>query len=236
MATPTQSTSWQRPGGAWGSGTVTGFDALLPLAVIALVMVASPTTNWLLVEQNTSSVLTYAAGPTLVQRFAATFGSLIAPGGYILVALAGLIWLARHSDKPSNVARVVLIIGGLTAMLFGGGLWTTDGTPGGTREVNYTGKLEDALSCISHVGDAGCGFESPLEAIKRALDGRHPENAGFLRPGAFLAVVILTDEDLEKVPDIVHCTERGVPCSTWMSVASSRPLLFTSPELNVALP
>jgi hypothetical protein len=55
-----------------------------------------------------------------MQRFAVTFGSLIAPGGYILVALAGLIWLARHSDKPSNVARVVLIIGGLTAMLIGG--------------------------------------------------------------------------------------------------------------------
>jgi hypothetical protein len=55
-----------------------------------------------------------------MQRFAVTFGSLIAPGGYLLVALAGLIWLARHSDKPSNVARVVLIIGGLTAMLIGG--------------------------------------------------------------------------------------------------------------------
>jgi len=65
----------------------------------------------------------------------------------------------------------------------------------GTRDTNYTGTLEDALSCISHVGDAGCGFESPLEAMKRALDGSRPENARFLRPGAFLAVVILTDED-----------------------------------------
>lgn len=67
--------------------------------------------------------------------------------------------------------------------------------PGGGRHVNYTGTLPDALSCISSVGDAGCGLEAPLEAMKRALDGSHPENAGFVRRGALLAVVILTDED-----------------------------------------
>lgn len=67
--------------------------------------------------------------------------------------------------------------------------------PGGGRMVNYSGALPDALSCISSVGDAGCGLEAPLEAIKRALDGSHPENAGFVRRGALLAVVILTDED-----------------------------------------
>jgi len=65
----------------------------------------------------------------------------------------------------------------------------------GSRDINYTPPLETALSCISHVGDTGCGFESPLEAMKRALDGSRPENAGFVRPGAFLAVVFLTDED-----------------------------------------
>lgn len=79
--------------------------------------------------------------------------------------------------------------------------------PGGGRQVNYTGTLDQALSCISHVNDNGCGFEAPLEAMKRALDGSHPENADFLRPGAFLAVVILSDED--------DC--------------SARPQLFTEP-------
>lgn len=67
--------------------------------------------------------------------------------------------------------------------------------PGGGRVVNYTGTLDQALSCISHVGDSGCGFEAPLEAMKRALDGSRRENAGFVRTSAFLAVVILTDED-----------------------------------------
>jgi hypothetical protein len=67
--------------------------------------------------------------------------------------------------------------------------------PDGSRKVNYSGRLDEALSCISHAGDSGCGFEAPLEAMKRALDGSRPENAGFLRRGAFLAVVFLTDED-----------------------------------------
>jgi hypothetical protein len=67
--------------------------------------------------------------------------------------------------------------------------------PGGGRTTNYSGSLDEALSCISHVNDNGCGFEAPLEAMKRALDGSRPENAGFVRTSAFLAVVILTDED-----------------------------------------
>jgi hypothetical protein len=67
--------------------------------------------------------------------------------------------------------------------------------PDGHRTQNYTGSLTDALSCISHTGENGCGLEAPLEAMKRALDGSRPENAGFLRRGALLAVVLLTDED-----------------------------------------
>jgi hypothetical protein len=94
--------------------------ALLPVAAIVLVIVASPATNWVLVEQTFSFLGSYAAGPSQVQRFALTFGLLNSAGGYILVALAVLIWLGRHSDKWSNVARVVLITGGLTAMLIGG--------------------------------------------------------------------------------------------------------------------
>jgi hypothetical protein len=95
--------------------------ALLPVAAIVLVVVASPATNWVLVEQNFSLVVTYGFGPSLVQRFAVTFGLLNPAGGYILVGLAFLIWLGRHSDKWSNVARVVLITGGLIAMLIGVG-------------------------------------------------------------------------------------------------------------------
>ncbi len=71
----------------------------------------------------------------------------------------------------------------------------------GTRTTNYAGTLDTALSCIALLGTTGCGFEAPLEAMKRALDGSRPENSGFLREGAFLAVVILTDEDDCSVKD-----------------------------------
>lgn len=61
--------------------------------------------------------------------------------------------------------------------------------------TNYSGTLEDTFSCIAQLGKDGCGFEQPLESMKRALDGSSPENAGFLRPNARLAVIIISDED-----------------------------------------
>jgi hypothetical protein len=60
------------------------------------------------------------------------------------------------------------------------------------RITNYTGALEDAFRCMAGLGTEGCGFEQPLEAMRRALDGRNP---GFLRDDAFLLVVFITDED-----------------------------------------
>jgi hypothetical protein len=72
---------------------------------------------------------------------------------------------------------------------------------GGGRRTNYTGELSSALSCIAQLGAEGCGFEAPLEAMKRALDGTRPENAGFLRKNAFLVVVFLVDEDDASIGD-----------------------------------
>jgi MYXO-CTERM domain-containing protein len=65
--------------------------------------------------------------------------------------------------------------------------------------ANYTGKLEDVFSCIAELGSTGCGFEHQLASVARALgaDGAPPpiQNAGFLRPNAELAIVLLTNED-----------------------------------------
>ena len=65
--------------------------------------------------------------------------------------------------------------------------------------ANYTGEIADVLSCIAQLGVGGCGFEHQLESVLRALgaDGAPapPQNANFLRPDAFLQVVLLTDED-----------------------------------------
>ena len=69
---------------------------------------------------------------------------------------------------------------------------------------NYTGSLTDVFACIAALGESGCGFEQPLAAISRALgaDGRPPpaENQGFLRPDAYLLVVLLSNEDDCSVP------------------------------------
>jgi hypothetical protein len=70
----------------------------------------------------------------------------------------------------------------------------------GGRTTNYTGALRDEFGTLALVGDQGCGFEQHLGAMRRALDG-NPNNAGFLRPDANLAVVVLADEDDCSVAD-----------------------------------
>jgi hypothetical protein len=101
----------------------------------------------------------------------------------------------------------------------------------GTRETNYGAQtLSQAFSQLATVGSAGCGIEQHLEAMKRALDG-NPINAGFIRPNAYLAVIVIADEDdcsLAKASlfdgdraatgysDMVNfrCTTQGVACDT----------------------
>jgi len=65
-------------------------------------------------------------------------------------------------------------------------------SPGG-RLRNYDGDLVDEFARLAQVGAGGCGFEQHLAAMRRAVSS--PANAGFLRPDANLAVVILADED-----------------------------------------
>ncbi|HWN66717.1 MAG TPA: hypothetical protein VNM90_03695, partial [Haliangium sp.] len=64
----------------------------------------------------------------------------------------------------------------------------------GQRVKNYQGELTETFSCIARLGTQGCGFEQQLEAMRRALDGSVPENEGFLREDARLAVIFVSDE------------------------------------------
>ncbi|MEX1363927.1 MAG: hypothetical protein AB1Z98_12420 [Nannocystaceae bacterium] len=64
-----------------------------------------------------------------------------------------------------------------------------DNVPGGT--------VEQALQCLLPQGVNGCGYESPLENMLQALNPAAEWNQGpapFLRDGADLALVLLTDE------------------------------------------
>tara|TARA_R110002073_G_scaffold336295_1_gene531808 strand:+ start:48 stop:1091 length:1044 start_codon:yes stop_codon:yes gene_type:complete len=65
----------------------------------------------------------------------------------------------------------------------------------GSRTRNFQGPLTDTFACIAELGVAGCGFEQPLESMRRALNGTNAQNQGFLRENAMLAVILVTDED-----------------------------------------
>jgi hypothetical protein len=86
------------------------------------------------------------------------------------------------------------------------GTCTSTGLPAGQTYIsniggvpNYTGDLASVFSCIAALGGTGCGFEHQFAAILRALgaDGQPApaENQGFLRPEAYLAIIMLTNED-----------------------------------------
>ena len=54
-----------------------------------------------------------------------------------------------------------------------------------------------AFQCAGPQGVAGCGYESPLESMRRAFlrtEDANEDEFGFVRPGAILAVVFVTDE------------------------------------------
>jgi hypothetical protein len=63
----------------------------------------------------------------------------------------------------------------------------------GGRTTNYPGTLDETFACVVQLGINGCGFEHPLESMRRAL--QNPVNDGFLRDDALLAVIIVSDED-----------------------------------------
>ena len=62
-----------------------------------------------------------------------------------------------------------------------------------TRSPNFTGSLGNAFSCMARLGTTGCGFEHTLGALTSALGAA--QNGPFLRADAYLAFVIITDED-----------------------------------------
>ncbi|MES1206312.1 MAG: vWA domain-containing protein [Pseudomonadota bacterium] len=66
-------------------------------------------------------------------------------------------------------------------------------------QTNFTDPVDKVFQCIALLGSTGCGFEHQLASIDRALgaDGNAPpdSNANFLRPEAYLGIVLLTNED-----------------------------------------
>jgi hypothetical protein len=130
-------------------------------------------------------------------------------GGNCNVVLGdrGLLW----GNDPTPGVRAT-VAGGTTngCGLNSGARWIEDiQAPNGAagRQMNYSGgstALATVFSCLATaVGVGGCGFEHQLQAVRVALnpqklaDGTdvNMANVGFLRDRAYLAIVIITDED-----------------------------------------
>ncbi len=73
--------------------------------------------------------------------------------------------------------------------------------PGGWIELDSTdgATAVDAVSCAIDLGTGGCGFEQQLEASLLGISA--DRNPGFVRDGAVLGIVILTDEEDCSTPE-----------------------------------
>ena len=151
-----------------------------------------------LIDDSLSMVEEQASLKANFGRFIAVLESIQGglPNIHIGVATPNLGTSAIDGTRASSVGTCVGGgEGGKLRRTTSGGAFLSDIDDGrGGRIKNYTGTLTSAFNQIADVGAAGCGIEQHLEAVKRALDN-NPENAGFLRPNAFLAVIVVADED-----------------------------------------
>ncbi len=126
-------------------------------------------------------------------------GNLLAPTG---AGLQGVPFMIDEEPQHCDVTRDSR--GHCTA-------YTCDADPCDTSDGTHVGLVEDpdtgcprcrnfadapdsVFRALASPGTMGCGFEQPLESMYRALDN-NPHNDSFLRQGALLAVVFVTDED-----------------------------------------
>ena len=65
---------------------------------------------------------------------------------------------------------------------------------GGQQNLPAGTTMAQALACFGPQGIDGCGYESPLEAMRLALTKARSDESQFLRDQALLAVVFVTDE------------------------------------------
>jgi len=115
----------------------------------------------------------------------------------------------------------------------------------GERVNNYgSGNIADVFSCIALLGEGGCGFESQFGSTLAALE---QDQGGFLRDDAYLAVVMLTNEDDCSVPpdsnlfdprDMTPADQLGALWNyrcTEFGIACDQPLPHQTPASPVTL-
>ncbi|MDB4928877.1 MAG: hypothetical protein JWM10_1361, partial [Myxococcaceae bacterium] len=100
--------------------------------------------------------------------------------------------------------------------------------------------FRDDFVCNAYLTTGGCGLEQQLESAYRALVVHNPReqagnmdpNAGFVRPDAVLAIVIVSDEEDGSVRDCRYA-ESGVACTDGIGVFDSTSAAWASTDLNL---
>jgi len=124
-------------------------------------------------------------------------GTQPAGGNWRFLGDRGLLW--GNDPAPGAIATVA---GGATdgCGLDPGARWIENvETLEGGRRKNYAGELVDVFACLATaVGANGSPYPHVLQALRVALnpqDGVNEANVGFLRPKAYLFIVLIADED-----------------------------------------
>jgi hypothetical protein len=78
---------------------------------------------------------------------------------------------------------------------------------------NFQGSLVQAFSCMAQLGTQGCGFEHQTAALRKALT--NATNGPFLREQAYLAFVVITDEEDCSGPEDSTLYMSPIAGQTW---------------------
>jgi hypothetical protein len=122
----------------------------------------------------------------------------------IVLGNQGILWGNDPNQDPGNANNKFATIKNISngCGMNSGARWVSDiqNNDGLTRTKNYQGNLTDVFSCLAKaVGVNGCGYEHSLQSLRVALnpqkDVNYEQNTGFLRRRAYMAVVVIADED-----------------------------------------
>ncbi|HEX5064405.1 MAG TPA: hypothetical protein VFV99_33750 [Kofleriaceae bacterium] len=187
-----------------GIDTALGQDANPSLTEVALIPAAATRDLDLLFVLDDSDTM-FELQKKLTDTLPDFFQALLhAPGGLPNLHV-GVVTTDLGTQGSGDPAPGPAIPAAACAGVGKDGLLQTNGAPvtegflssvldsGGNRIKNYNGELVPVVQQMASVGATGCAFEQPLEAMRRGLT--NPVNAGFLRPNARVAVVVMSDED-----------------------------------------
>lgn len=102
---------------------------------------------------------------------------------------------ARLQVGPAGTSPAVPPSGCQGFGLAGGARYIDYDRRAGTSNVVGAPDVTTAFQCLVSLSDAGCPYLQPLAAAERAVANPPPENAGFVRDDALLAIVFVEDGD-----------------------------------------